>query len=82
MNPAHVESPLHQIQGSSMRALVRLIRVHQSLNLAAKRPLMDVQRLAARTLAFCTVCGVRLTVRFCLRVWVILHCSTRLTCST
>jgi hypothetical protein len=29
---------------------------------------MDVDRLAASTLAFCTICGLRLTVRFCFRV--------------
>jgi hypothetical protein len=29
---------------------------------------MDVDRLAASTLAFCMICGLRLTVRFCFRV--------------
>jgi hypothetical protein len=29
---------------------------------------MDVERLAARTFAFCTVSGLRLTVRFCFRI--------------
>ena len=37
MNPAHVESPLHQIQGCSMRVLIRFIRVHQSLNLGSQK---------------------------------------------
>src|SRR5271163_2368807 len=40
---------------------------------AAKRSLIEVERLAARTLAFCTVCGFNLTVTFCFRIWVILH---------
>lgn len=37
MNPAHVKSPLHQIQGSSVRPLVRFIRVHQGLNLGSQK---------------------------------------------
>ena len=37
MNPAHVESSLHQIQGSSVRPLVRFIRVHQGLNSGSQK---------------------------------------------
>ena len=82
MNPAYVEATLHQIQGCSMRALVHFLRVYHFLNLCGQKPQMDVERLAASTLAFCTVCGLRLTVRFCFRIGGILRFPTRLTCST
>ncbi len=48
---------------------------------------MDVDRLAASTLAFCTICGLRLTVRFCFRMVGItqpfpteISCCTYFTC--
>jgi hypothetical protein len=41
MNPADVESPFHQIQGCTMRSLVRFITSTKASIWAAKRPLMD-----------------------------------------
>jgi hypothetical protein len=62
-DPGLLDAPLSYASSASTKASIW----------AAKRSLIEVEPLAARTLAFCTVCGVNLTVTFRFRIWVILH---------
>ena len=61
MNPTHVEASLHQIERSSVRVRVLIVRVHPCLNLFGQETVDGCGTFCREYLAFFTVSGLRLT---------------------